>query len=162
MTQAMSLCAKISKPKEEHAKYLSSLFPSTSTPKQAASFDPVKESLNTDQRKKKKGSRRSRAFKLWIVVGEKIFTSIPKSTLRKKLNKAGRIKKLEFRRTMAPSHVKNVIVNAFPNLKLDCPVFMKCVDMKMVMMEIEGGGYPSGSVIQSIASKEIKFVYCGI
>ena len=32
---------------------------------------------------------------------------------------------------------------------------MKCVDFKMVAVELEGGvGYPSGRLVQSIASKE--------
>lgn len=106
ITQARSLCTKIGKPKQEHAKYLASLFPSTSTPKSSGCFDPIKQSVNTDQHLKKKGTRRSRAFKLWIVVGERMFTTIPKSSIRKKMNKEGRIKKLEFRRTMSSSQVK--------------------------------------------------------
>ena len=81
-------------------------------------------------------------------------STIPKSSLRKKLNKEGRIKKVEFRRTMASCTVRKVIMEAFPMLKLDNPIFIKSVDMKMVTYDVEGGGYPCGSVIQSIASKE--------
>ena len=160
VTQAMSLCTKIGKPKQEHAKYLASLFPSTSTPnpKSSVNFDPIKDSVNTDRRLKKKGARRSRAFKLWVVVGEKMFTTIPKSSVRKKMNKEGRIKKLEFRRTMASSQVKKIIVEAFPTLKLESPIFMKSVDMKMVTANIEGDEYPCGSIIHSIASKESLYV----
>lgn len=115
---------------------------------------PSTSTLNLEQKLKKKGSGRMRPFKLWVVVGDKIFTSIPKSTLRKALNKSGRVKKVEFRRSMCGLQVQNRIVQSFPDLKLDNPTFMKCIDLKMVTVEVEGGGYPNGSVLQSIASKE--------
>ncbi|ORU95122.1 MAG: hypothetical protein A6F71_10740 [Cycloclasticus sp. symbiont of Poecilosclerida sp. M] len=97
-----------------------------------------------------------RPFKLWVVVGEKPFINVPKATLRKLLNKNGRVKKVEFRRSMSPLQIKNRIISSFPTLRLESPIFMKCVELKMVHVDIEGGtdGYPCGSVIQSIASKE--------
>ncbi len=122
--------------------------PSTST------FNPTKASVNLDQKLKKKGSARMRPFKLWVVVGKNMFTAIPKSTLRKTLNKSGRVKKVEFRRSMSGLQVRNRIVQAFPGLKLDNPIFMKCVDLKMATIDVEGGGYPTGHVVQTIASKE--------
>ena len=133
---------------------LSSLFPSSSSTQSfKTTFNPTSESVNFDQKIKKKGSSRVRAFKLWVVVGEKLFTAIPKATMRKTLNKSGRIKKVEFRRTMSSLQVKNQITKAFPSLKLDNPIFMKCVDLKMVTVDMESG-YPCGSNIQNIASKE--------
>ena len=117
---------------------LSSLFPSSSSTQSfKTTFNPTSESVNFDQKIKKKGSSHVRAFKLWVVVGEKLFTAIPKATLRKTLNKSGRVKKVEFRRTMSSLQVKNQITKAFPSLKLDNPVFMKCVDLKMVTVDME-------------------------
>ena len=60
---------------------------------------------------------------------------------------------VEFRRTMSSLQVKNQITKAFPSLKLDNPVFMKCVDLKMVTVDMESG-YPCSSNIQNTASKE--------
>lgn len=102
----------------------------------------------------KRGSGRARPFRLWVVVGESLFTSVPKATLRKALNKRGRVQKVEFRRSMTSLQVQNRIMQAFPHLKLDKVTFMKCIDLNMVTVEVEGGGYPTGSVVQSIASKE--------
>lgn len=88
-----------------------------------------------------------------MVVGNSLFTSVPKATLRKNLNKNGRVKKVEFRRSMSSFQVQNRIMQAFPSLKLDKVCFMKCVDLKMVSVKLEGDGYPSGSQLQNIASK---------
>lgn len=153
MSRALSACAKVGKPTEEHAKHLGTLYPSSSRPSTSKdTFNPVAEVLNL---KKSKGSRRP--FKLWVVIGEKMFTSIPKSTQRKTLNKNGRVKKLEFRRSMSKFQVKNVFVQSFPVLRLENPKFMKCVDFQMILVKMEDG-YPNGNVIRSIASKESLYV----
>ncbi len=93
-----------------------------------------------------------------MVVGEKMFTSIPRATQRKSLNKNGRVKKLSFRRCMSKFQVKNVIVRSFPALRLQNPTFMKCVDLQLVTANLEGGGYPNGTMIRTIASKESLYV----
>ena len=48
-----------------------------------------------------------RPFKLWVVFGSKLFTTVPKASMRKELNKNGRVKKVEFRRSMSPLQIKN-------------------------------------------------------
>ena len=111
------------------------------------------EASNFGQKLKKKGSVRARPFKLWVVIGKELFTSVPKANLRRSLNRSGRIKKVEFRRSMSEMQVRNRIVQAFPHLKLDKPTFMKCVDLKMVCVDVEGSGYPNGIDILEIASK---------
>ena len=91
-----------------------------------------------------------------MVVGETLFTAVPKATQRKLLNKNGQVQRVEFRRSMSDLQVKNCIVRAFSCLEQDTKVtFMKCVDLKMVAVELEGKtGYPNGRLIKSIASKE--------
>ena len=143
--------------KQKHAECLASLFPSSSSSVKAASsssFNPIRDSVNLDQKLKKKGNTRIKPFKLWVVVGDKMFTAVPKSSQRKALNKRGRIKKIEFRRSMSKLQVQNRIVQTFPSLKLSNPTFMKCVNLKMVAVDLEGDSFPNGSNIQSIASKE--------
>lgn len=151
---AINACTKVSKPSEEHAKHLARLYPCSTSPSTSKdTFNPIDDAFPFNP---KKMSRRP--FKLWVVIGDKMFTSIPKSTQRKSLNRNGRIKKLEFRRSMSPLQVKNVIVRSFPTFQLQNPTFMKCVDLQMVAVDVKEGGYPSGNEIQNIASKESLYV----
>ena len=55
---------------------------------------------------------------------------------------------------MTGMQVRRRITQEFPQLDLDRPTFMKCVSLKMVCVDVEGGGYPNGTEIQNIASKE--------
>lgn len=158
ISRALSSCAKVGRPKEEHASHLANLFPSSSSSPKSSTFNPIKEPVNFDMKLKKKASSRPRAFKLWVVVGEKKFTSVPKASQRRALNKSGRVKKVEFRRSMSELQVKNRIVQTFPSLHLDKPTFMKCVNLKMTAVDLDGGEYPTGSAVQSIASKESLYV----
>ncbi len=68
-----------------------------------STFDPTNKPINYDLKLKKKCFKWSRAFKLWVVVGKNKFTNVPKSHQRKELNKNGRVKKIEFRRSMSGS-----------------------------------------------------------
>lgn len=112
MGRAVSACMKVGNPKEEHAKHLATLFPSSSQPTTSEDFfNPVDETFDLHQRGKRNKSRRP--FKLWVVIGEKKFTSIPKSSQRKSLNKCGRVKKLQFRRSMS----KLQVCYRFPRIK---------------------------------------------
>lgn len=88
-----------------------------------------------------------------MVVGVKLFTTVPKAAQRKSLNKCGRVKKVEFRKSMSQLQIKNQIVKTFLTLHLECPTFMKCVNLQMVTVDLKGAIYPSGGMIQSIASK---------
>ena len=151
----MSVCAKVGKPSEEHAKHLGQLYPSSSSLPSTSkeTFNPIKDILKAGT-----GKRSRRPFKLWVVIGDKMFTSVPKSTQRKALNKNGRVKKLEFRRSMSPLQVKNLMMRSFPLLRLQNPMFMQCVDLQMIAVNLEGGGYPNGDTIRNISSKESLYV----
>lgn len=87
------------------------------------------------------------------MIGNELFTCVPKANLRRSLNRCGRIKKVEFRQSMSEMQVRNTTVQAFPHLKLDKPTFMKCVDLKMMCVDVEGSGYPNGIGVHEIASK---------
>ena len=92
-----------------------------------------------------------RPFTLWVVVGKELFSSVPKRSARRALNKNGRVKRVEFHRSLSERQVQNRITD----LQMNKPTFMKCVDLKMVRVEVDGSGYPTGSAVQGIASKEI-------
>ena len=157
INRALSICSKVGKPTQQHAEQLSKLFPaSSSNPSTSSAFNPTAQSMNFDQKLKKKGSIRIKPFKLYIVVGDKVFTSVPKGGIRRKLNQNNLIAKIEFRRTMSSEKVKNLITEAFPHLNLTNPVFMKAQNNDMVRMEFDG--FPNGYEVQSCASKESLYI----
>ena len=124
---------------------------SSSSSQPSTSTDTFKPRGSTYSGRKKGG--RVRPFKLWVVVGKELFSSVPKGNARRVLNKNGRVKQVEFRRSLSERQVQNRIMEAFPHLKMNKPTFMKCVDLKMVRIEVGGSGYPTGSAVQGIASK---------
>lgn len=158
------MCSEIAKPEKDHALHLSALFQGLVSDHKvkidahetmlipgSRKTLPVNETFNPTQGT---SGGRARPFKLWVVVGKRLFTSVPKATLRKTLNKSGRVQRVEFRRSLSGLQVQNRITQAFPQLKLDNVTFMKCIGLKMVTVEVKGGGYPTGNLLKSIASKE--------
>ena len=60
-------------------------------------FDPMEKCVASEQqRKKKKPVTICRPYKLWVVVLKTPQDKVPKGSSRKRLNEAGRVKKLEF------------------------------------------------------------------
>ena len=162
-SSAVSLVDKLRKPNPSHAACLSRLFPSSavripSQESQSATrlFDPTAESANLTRRVQKKGGKgRARPYKLWVVVGANKFVTVPKAGLRRAMKRNGRVKRLEFSRHMSRKQVKNVLVSNFPSLRLTSSVFMKAkCDNKMEEVRQEDEGFPNGTELQTIASKE--------
>ena len=165
VTQAIDICSKVGKPTPEHAAQLGRLFPATveaSTSKKSHlyTFDPTSESINLHQKvKKKAGIKRMRPYKLWVVVGSEVFDRVPKAAARRRMKNDGRVKHLEFRRNMSRQEVKDVLLRNFPKLHLLKPLFMKAqCDNSMFVYEVEGGDFPDGDTLASIASKESLYV----
>ena len=146
---------------------LSTLFPSSShgSSKQSCSsniFDPTAECSNAEERrKKKKAVTVSRPFKLWVVVLENYQEKVPKGTRRKKLNDAGRVKKLEFRRTFSKQQVKNLLIKNFPGLNMEkCCFYKSDCDTKLQYCDIQNS-FPNGQEVTEIASKESLYIVEG-
>ena len=76
------------------------------------------------------------------------------------MSKNGRVKKVEFRRSLFPLQVKNRITQDFPDLRLDNPAFMKCTDLKIVTVDVPGGVYLNGSDLQGIELHRKKASAC--
>ena len=76
--------------------------------------------------KKKRAITRDRSRKLTVVLLRKFSLVVPKSNARSKLKKDGRIKKMEFRRTMSFLQIKNIIIKAFSAFSLSELYFLSC------------------------------------
>ena len=166
----MSVCKKVGKPSEEHASRLANLFPSTRSEaaiekksQSAYRFDPTAESVNIQQKLKKKSSvTRSRPYHLWVVVCSEKTSVVPKAGTRRRMKKDGRVKRLEFSRVMSKQEVKNVLLRNFPALQLTKPIFLKAQpDNTIQPVGVVGGGFPDGDEVLTIASKESLYVVEG-
>ena len=118
MSKSIKLCKRLKKPSEAHKTELARLFPSSTSspsPRPELNFDPRARSV---VEKKKASITRDRPRKVTVVMLPELSWRVPKSAARKKLNKDGRIKKLEFRRNMTFLQAKNVIIKAFSNFQL--------------------------------------------
>lgn len=165
--RALSGCSVLGKPSEKHSHTLAALFPSSSTSssKQSRSsgvFDPLAKSSNEEEkRKKKRAVTLSRPFKLWVVVLEHYQEKVPKGGRRKKLNDAGRVKKLEFRRTLSKQQVKNLLIRSFPDLRIaSCCFYKSDLDTKLQFCDVQGS-FPDGQEVTEIASKESLYIVEG-
>ena len=98
---------------------------------------------------------------MWVVVLEEIQDKVPKGGARKKLNDAGRVKKLEFRRTFSKQQVKNVLVKNFPRLDMaNCTFYKSDSDTKLKFCDVEDL-FPNGQEVSELASKESLYIVEG-
>lgn len=144
----------MNKPSEADRQHLSKLFPSsssTSAPK-SATFNPRATcTVNSQQKRKKKAITRDRARKLTVVLLPKISLIVPKSNARSKLKKDGRIKKLEFRRTMSFLQVKNLLIKSFSAFSLKELCFLYCEQSNILRRASVRA--PSGDELMDIAGQ---------
>lgn len=130
--KSLLLCKKLKKPSEANKRHLAKLFPSSSgtlpRPKPlSTAFDPIAECVASSQQQKKKAAiTRERPRKLTCVLLPEMPAIVPKSSCRKRLNKVGRIQKLEFRRSMSSLQTRNTIIKGFAALKPYGLKFLQC------------------------------------
>ncbi|MDD9818795.1 MAG: hypothetical protein OXU61_11790 [Gammaproteobacteria bacterium] len=117
MKVAMDKCHKVSQPSKLTAETLKKLLPgcsSTSKPSLGKrKFDPCTECIVSGQKKKSSNTRgKPRTIPVVLLKGKSRF--VPRGYARSKLNKAGRIVKVDFRRNMNSLEVRDAIMRAFP------------------------------------------------
>ena len=146
----------MTRPSESHRSALAKLFPASTSGKPntgSSSLDPTSDLVTRHQKAKKK-STRIKPFRRSVVVLDAYSHTIPSAGTRKQLSDNGRMKKLEFRRNMTHSEVKNVIVRNFPCLAMNTGKFLKCAPGNTLEeFELEGR-YPNGELLLTVASKE--------
>lgn len=118
------------KPSESDRKVLRKLYPACSSQlSQKRKFDPMAESVAEKNRAKKKAAipRVGRARSITAILMKQPLSKVPKGNVRKQLANDGRIRKMQIRRSMTSSEIKQVIANCFCTLERAKEVkFMKC------------------------------------
>ena len=111
---AEKIISAVKQPSQAEAKALSSFFPSASSTRKIAAFDPAAESIVlSKQRKKKAAIKRKRPSKIAVVMLDEYRSAIPKGKYRQKLAAKGKIQSILFNRSMSAREVKNIIIRAF-------------------------------------------------
>lgn len=114
----MDKCHKVSQPSKLTAETLKKLFPgcsSTSEPSLGKrKFDPCTECIVSGQKKKKSSNTRAKPRTIPVVLLKGKSRFVPRGYARSKLNKAGRIVKVDFRRNMNSLEVRDAVTRAFP------------------------------------------------
>ncbi len=145
---------------------LSKLFPSTqevpAKPKAVTIFDPTAPQVNFHlKQKKKSGSVRVKSYKHWVIVLNSETGSVPTANGKRRLIREGRQRRVEFKRTMSPLQVKNVIIRAFPELRMTNATFWQCDNTSTLnQAEIEEG-FPDREELLEISSKESVYLVEG-
>ena len=160
MNKSIELCKRLKKPSEAHKTELARLFPSSTSspsPRPELNFDPRARSVVEAMKRKKKASiTRDRPRKVTVVMLPELLWRVPKSAARKKLNKDGRIKKLEFRRNMTFLQAKNVIIKAFSNFQLTELLYLSCEQSSV--MKKAATQMPNGDDLIGIAGQGSLYV----
>lgn len=125
--KAIDVCRKVRKPSQEDRVVLNKLFPSRSS---HSAFNPKKESCAEINKLKKKAAIPKKGGKsrtITAVLFKKLPSKVPKGACRKKLSDEGRINKIQIRRSMTPSEIKDVISSSFSSFSRAKDVkFVKC------------------------------------
>lgn len=92
----------------------------------------------------------------------KLPPTVPKGGNRKKLNEAGRVKRLEFNRSLSKQQVKNILIKNFPRLNIsNCEFYKSDANSRLQLFTLEEGSFPSGQEIIEVASKESLYIVEG-
>lgn len=124
--KSLLVCKKLKKPSEANKRHLARLFPSSSgtlpRPKPlSTACDPIAECVASSQQQKAAITRERPQWLTCVLLPE-----MPKSSCRKRLNKVGRIQKLEFRHSMSSLQTRNTIIKGFAALKPYGLKFLQC------------------------------------
>ena len=109
----------LAKPSEAEAKALSRLFPSKSSGnKRKHPFDPTSECcVQEKQKKKKAATTEGRVTNVQVILLKCFTPSLPRGRRRTELKDSGRIKMLQFKRSMSPHEVLSQIVRGFHHIE---------------------------------------------
>ena len=111
--EATKVLSSVKRPTQFETAVLGDVFQvSSSSSKLPSTFDPTRECVFAEQKRKKKCAR-VKPSKLTLTLLTSKESSIPRGKHRKALETKGRIQKVEFSRDMSAATVKNLIIRAF-------------------------------------------------
>ena len=121
--RAISICQRVGKPNEADRKLLNKLYPACSSRSrpslpQKRKFNPLDHSIAGKNKVKKKAAipKVCKMRTVTAVLLDHLTSTVPRATARKRLMADGRIKKIQIRRSMNPSVIRQVIVDAFSSI----------------------------------------------
>ena len=125
--EAKTICKKVG-----GAKSLAMLFGGS----KKRSFDPRNECVVASQQAKKKATNhRMKPRAVTVVLLESKPKSVPKGYLRRKVKQAGRIAKVNMKRCMISSEVRDAIVNTFPDFaNIQSAQFLRCGNDNVMLL----------------------------
>ena len=114
----LAICKKLSSPTNSERQQLANLFPSSRAGcSYKRAFDPTAECVALPQQKKKKAAGAStQATNREVVLMKSFRSTVPIKKFRSELKKERRIQTLQFKRSMTPLQVKNVIIRGFQHI----------------------------------------------
>ena len=113
--QGSAICKKLSAPTNSERRELANLFPSSrATSSFKRVFDPTAECVALPQQKKKRAAGlATRPTSREVVLMKGFRNVVPLKKFRSQLKNERRIQSLQFKRTMSPEEVKDVIIHGF-------------------------------------------------
>ena len=126
---AAALSDRLGKPGQKEGEVLSKLFPSSSKKRKTSCrpFDPTAECcVSAQQKRKKAATTGGRPTNVKVVVMPKFLPVIPRGARRTKLFSEGRVKSVQFKRSMDYTEVKSVVSRAFTNIPLASWKYLEC------------------------------------
>ena len=117
--RAISICQRVGKPNEADRKLLNKLYPACSLRSrpslpQKRKFNPLDHSIAG--KKKVAIPKVCKMRTVTAVLLDHLTSTVPRATARKRLMADGHIKKIQIRRSMNPSVIRQVIVDAFSSI----------------------------------------------
>ena len=124
------------KPSKSSAAALAKLFGTAGPSSRKRSFDPSAACVvATQQAKKKATNQRMKNKTLSVVLLKEKPAVVPKGRSRSKLTDCGRIVKLQFKRCMKASEVRNIICRAFSEFQgVETAQYLRCEKNNIMLL----------------------------
>lgn len=153
---AIESLKKVKQPSSSTVAKLAKLYPSSSSRpmrRLADTFDPLQECVALPAKRAKKAARVKPVTVEVIVLPASHSMILPRGKQRHTLANSGRVKNVQFKRTMSFLQVKNVIVSSFPNLNMTTWEFLEVRGGKL---EKSTSQEPAGEICQRRGAIYIK------
>ena len=146
-SRAIKALQKVKRPSASTVQKLAKLYPSSRAPvkRLTDTFDPLQECVALPAKRAKKSVRVKPVTLEVIVLPPSESLVLPRGKQRHQLATSGRVKNLQFKRTMSALQVRNTIISNFANLSLTSWEFL---DVRGGKLEKSDSQQPGGEICQ--------------
>ena len=155
---ALKALQKVKQPSASTVQKLAKLYPSSKAPvkRLADAFDPLQECVALPAKKAKKAARVKPITLEVIVLPPSQPLILPRGKQRQQLATNGRVRSVQFKRTMSPLQIRNMIVSSFAHLSLKAWYYL---DVKGDKLEKSDCQQPGGEMCQRRGAVYLKVYY---